>query len=232
MTPSPPSFVPDDPLILPSTPSEPAPAAFPLVASLAPLVVAGVIWLVTGSAFVLLFALLGPVIAVAGVFDGRRTIRRTRRRDAAAYSAALADLRATVAERHRELRRQRRHQLPSAGLILESPDQPSRWRSQAREGVLVVLGSGTAPSGIRLEGAGSHRALREWAASLTDAPITADASRGVALVGPAPLVHALARALLLQLAFTLPPDRFALDPVAQEPGGLDPCAPEGETDGD
>ncbi|MEC5148630.1 FtsK/SpoIIIE domain-containing protein [Cryobacterium sp. GrIS_2_6] len=209
-------FLADEPLSLPASPTEPAPAAFPLIASLAPLVAAGVIWLLTGSAFVLLFAVLGPVIAVASVVDGRRAARRTRRRDAAAHSAALAELRNAVTERHTELRLRRRQETPSASQLLETPDRASRWRSRAGGAVSVVLGSGSTASGIRLEGTGSERELRDWAATLLDAPITADASGGVALVGPTALVRAFARALLVQLAFALTPDRFALEPVASD----------------
>ncbi|MDY7541034.1 MULTISPECIES: FtsK/SpoIIIE domain-containing protein [unclassified Cryobacterium] len=210
------TFLADEPLSLPASPTEPAPAAFPVIASLAPLVAAGVIWFVTGSPFVLLFAVLGPVIAVASMVDGRRAARRTRRRDAAAHAVALAQLRTAVSERQSEVRRRRRRETPSASQLLETPDRASRWRSRTAGGIPVVLGSGSAASGIRLEGTGSERELRAWAATLTDAPITADASGGVALVGPAALVRAFARALLVQLAFTLAPDRFALEPVVAD----------------
>ncbi|TFB99172.1 MULTISPECIES: FtsK/SpoIIIE domain-containing protein [unclassified Cryobacterium] len=209
-------FLADETLSLPASPTEPVPAAFPLLASLAPLVAAGVIWLVTGSAFVLVFAVLGPVIAVASVVDGRRAARRTRRRDAAAHSAALAELRNAVTERHTELRLRRWQETPSAAQLLETPDRASRWRSRAGGAVPVVLGSGSTASGIRLEGTGSERELRAWAATLLDAPVTADASGGVALVGPTALVCAFARALLVQLAFALAPDRFALEPVVSD----------------
>ncbi|MCI4657036.1 FtsK/SpoIIIE domain-containing protein [Cryobacterium zhongshanensis] len=218
------NFLADEPLSLPASPTDPPPTAFPLIASLAPLVAAGVIWLVTGSPFVLLFAVLGPVIAVAGVVDGRRAARRTRRRDAAAHAAALADLRIAVTDRHTELRRRRRQEAPSASLLLETPDRASRWRPRAGSGVPVVLGTGSTASGVRLDGAGSHRELRAWAGTLTDAPITADAAGGVAIVGPAVLVAAFARALLVQLAFTLAPDRFALEPVATEQAAGDDWA--------
>jgi len=88
----------------------------------------------------------------------------------------------------------------------------------------VVLGSGSTASGIRLEGSGSQRELRAWAATLTDAPITADAAGGLAIVGSSALARAFARALLLQLAFTLAPDCFALEPVASDPPADDEWA--------
>ncbi|WBM80792.1 hypothetical protein KIV56_05465 [Cryobacterium breve] len=125
-----PTFLADEPLSLPASPTEPAPAAFPVIASLAPLVAAGVIWFVTGSPFVLLFAVLGPVIAVASMVDGRRAARRTRRRDAAAHAVALARLRTAVTERQSEVRRRRRRETPSASQLLETPDRASRWRSR------------------------------------------------------------------------------------------------------
>ncbi len=69
---------------LPSLPEPPRPAArtpFPFVAVAAPMIGAVVIGLVLGSLFMLLFAVLGPVVAVASSLDSRRTARRHDRRE-------------------------------------------------------------------------------------------------------------------------------------------------------
>ncbi|WP_166806230.1 FtsK/SpoIIIE domain-containing protein [Cryobacterium cheniae] len=200
----------DVPLTLPSRPADPPPPGFPLIASVAPLAAAGVIWLITGSAFVLIFAVLGPVIAVAGLLDARRTGRRTRRTNAAELERALATLRAEVTLRHEELLRVRWRRTPSANSIAAAPHAHLRWNGSGAD---VSLGSGAVPSGLRLDGGAGpdeHRDLRDWAATLTDAPIDADAGGGIGIIGPLPLGQALARGLLVQLACSLAPDQVGL----------------------
>ncbi len=67
-------------LAVPRPAEVPARQPFPLLASLAPVVGSVVIWAVTSSPFALVFAFLGPVIAVAGMADARLQARRTVRR--------------------------------------------------------------------------------------------------------------------------------------------------------
>ena len=81
----------------PTLPRPPARIRFPLIAVVAPVIGAVVIGLVTGSPFVLVFAVLSPLIAIATVLDGRRAARRERRdeaerfdRECRAYSVAIA----------------------------------------------------------------------------------------------------------------------------------------------
>ncbi len=201
-----------DPLSLPPRPTDPAPTGFPVIASVAPLAVAAVIWQVTGSAFALVFAILGPVIAVAGLLDGRRTNRRRRRTDAASYADALSSLRAAVAERHELLRRSAWQRTPSAAGILSGQDDAGRWRPSLAP--LVTLGTGSVESGLRLDGSdpAEQRELRDWAATLTGAPITADPRGGIGIVGPPALSMAVARGVLVQVCFALPPGTAGLQP--------------------
>jgi S-DNA-T family DNA segregation ATPase FtsK/SpoIIIE len=185
-----------------------------VIASVAPLVVAGVIWQVTGSAFALVFAVLGPVIAVAGLVDGRRMTRGRRRREAADYSEALCAVRAAVAERHELLRRDAWQRTPSASGILSARHDAGRWSpSPAPQ---VALGTGSSASGLRLDGAADpaeQRELRDWAATLTGMPIAADPRGGIGIIGPLVLARAVARGLLVQLCFALPPGRAGLQPA-------------------
>ncbi|TFB57304.1 FtsK/SpoIIIE domain-containing protein [Cryobacterium sp. Sr3] len=200
----------DVPLTLPTRPADLPPPGFPLIASVAPLAAAGAIWLITGSAFVLIFAVLGPVIAVAGMLDARRTGRRTRRTNALDQGQALATLRAEVALRHEELLRAHWRRTPSANSIVAAPHAAIRWTGSGAD---VSLGSGAVPSGLRLDGGAApdeHRDVRDWAATLTEAPIDADAGGGIGIVGPLSLGQALARGLLVQLACSLAPDQVGL----------------------
>ncbi|HXR44167.1 MAG TPA: hypothetical protein VN759_05125, partial [Pseudolysinimonas sp.] len=80
---------------IPGTP--PARTGFPLIATLAPVGVSVAIWAATGSLFSLLFAGLGPVVALGGLIDGRRQRRRDARRDRARMAQEEADLRDRVA---------------------------------------------------------------------------------------------------------------------------------------
>ncbi|TFC56353.1 hypothetical protein E3O62_12870 [Cryobacterium sp. TMT2-15-1] len=200
----------DVPLTLPTRPADLPPPGFPLIASVAPLAAAGAIWLITGSAFVLIFAVLGPVIAVAGMLDARRTGRRVRRTNALDQERALATLRAEVALRHEELLRAHWRRTPSANSIVAAPHAAIRWTDSGAD---VSLGSGAVPSGLRLDGGAApdeHRDVRDWAATLTEAPIDADAGGGIGIVGPLSLGQALARGLLVQLACSLAPDQVGL----------------------
>ncbi|MGO4689300.1 FtsK/SpoIIIE domain-containing protein [Glaciibacter sp. 2TAF33] len=209
--------LPTRPLQMPAPPTEPQRAPFPLIASVAPLLASVVIWAITGSAFMLLFAALGPVIIVATLLDGHRAGRRRRRADAVAYRSSLDAVRLAMDQRHAELRTTAWHRTPSAAAILSGNADDSRWRSGAP---VTALGSGAVPSGMRLEAAAvtpatgmdaelAQRAadLGASAATLRAAPVTADLTAGVGLVGADQLVLAAARGLLIQAAHALPPDR-------------------------
>jgi S-DNA-T family DNA segregation ATPase FtsK/SpoIIIE len=191
---------------LPAPPSPPARPGFPVLACLAPLVAAVLIWWVTGSVFVLVFAALSPVIAVAGLLDGRRSTARQRRRDATAYAEAMAAAGDAVDERLRQLRSEAWRLAPSAHRILGTPNDPDRWADPAK--VSVVLGSGETPSGLRLDGGQGppeQTALQSRAAVLGRSPIMVDPAGGLGLIGPPVLVRALARSLVVQLAGQLSP---------------------------
>ncbi len=213
---------PDDSLILPARPVDPALPGFPLIASLAPLVLATLIWMVTGSAFVLLFAVLSPVIFVGSMVDGRRTVRRARLSAEQSHLAALTTLRAAVV-RQRESRVTAAWQrTPSATSIIGDPVVFVRWGMNPGEqaAVLTSLGSGEVPSGLRLEGGSAgddEPALRAFAATLSGAPITADPRWGIGIVAPSALGQAMARALVLQLAVALPPGPVGLDMPPRHP---------------
>ncbi|WP_104177287.1 FtsK/SpoIIIE domain-containing protein [Cryobacterium sp. Y50] len=202
----------DENLSLPPASSAAPPAGFPLLATVAPLAAAGLIWSITGSAFALIFAVLSPLIAVASMVDSRRAGRKRRRTETAAQADAVAVLRVAITERQARWREDAWQQTPSARDIVLGRASAARWRQT--DATLVTLGCGPAPSGIRLGGAtapNDHRELRDWAAIITDAPIVVDLTHGLGIVGAAPLPEALARAVLVQLCFALPPTDVGLD---------------------
>jgi S-DNA-T family DNA segregation ATPase FtsK/SpoIIIE len=201
----------DDPLILPrrETPSPRPP--LPLLTAVVPVVGAVILWAVTGSAYALLFAALGPLIAVASVADAARTSRRAARKDAAVVARQLTQATAEVARRHEREREERWARHPDVSRFLARPE--SIWRSvPEREGMLVV-GSGEDVSVLRVtggEGDDDAQSLRRRAARIDDVPVLVPVTTGVAVVGPTPLAAAVARTLALQVLLCLPPGRVRL----------------------
>lgn len=85
---------------LPSPPSPPPRTPFPIIAVIAPAIGAVVIAAVSGSMFILLFAALSPIIAIATALDARRTARRHRRDEAARFDRDCTAWSARVPELH------------------------------------------------------------------------------------------------------------------------------------
>ena len=88
----------DEPLILPAVPVAPTRASFPVVATIVPLIGGVALWAIIGSPFALLFALLGPFVALGGLIDHARSGRRQRARSETEYARALAEVEAAAIE--------------------------------------------------------------------------------------------------------------------------------------
>ncbi|MFD4420391.1 FtsK/SpoIIIE domain-containing protein [Agromyces sp. NPDC058484] len=188
------------PISLPPHPPEPAAAGFPVLATIAPIAGALVLWMITGSAISLAFAALGPLVAVASVLDARRLARRARRRGDEERAAKLESVRAQIDDRHAVLRAAAWRRTPSAR-HLAGARSASAWRDGTAGS--IVLGRGPVTSGLRVDGTpvdAHDRELLEHAARLEGAPVLAAAQLGIGVVGPLPLARAAARALVLQLA--------------------------------
>lgn len=187
-------------LTLPPIPAPPAPPGFPWIATLAPVAVSIVLWVVTGSLLSLLFVLLGPVVAVAGLIDGRVGRRRALRTAAAEHAAALARLRARVAAAQDAERGRLSAVLASAA-----------WGAGWPRVLPVRTGTGTAPPAVELDRPvddvddSALQELREAAAGTPDAPLLVDASAGIGIVGPAGIAASVARSIAVQLAGALSP---------------------------
>lgn len=173
---------------------------FPLIATAAPVVVAGVLFAVTGSPFMLLMAVLGPVIALATLADGRRQRRRSARAAAERFRAGLAD----AAERVAVAQRAERHRLATFATL------DAAWATTG-EPLVVAVTRGSAPSGVEVSGGGGAAEpaeltrLRAEASSVPDAPLLRVVENGFAVDGPAVLAAAVARTLALRIAARLSP---------------------------
>lgn len=207
----------DEPITVPDEPVAVAGSPFPVLASIAPVVASVVIWSFTRSPFVLAFAALGPVIAVAGVVDGRWATRRRLRADTIRYRAELDRLTGVVDARHDVERRFLRDRAVGSRLILDTgPDSSGigfgRWRIPEGRRTTVVVGYGDQQSSLRVDGPHGDDAarLRQRAAVVSDVPIEVDASGGIGIVGPVTLTRAFARGLLVQLCHAVGPDCLTL----------------------
>ena len=202
---------PEPPLALPPSPPEPSRPGFPLLATLAPVAGALGLWAVTGSAFSLVFAALGPLVAIASVFDAVRHSRRHRRRALHERAARLVELDAEIAARHARERSAAWRRSPSGRHLVDSAFAPV-WRDETLP--LLVLGRGTASSVVRIEGTpvdAADHALLERAARLDDAPVLTDAEGGIGFIGALPLARAAARAAMVQCANQAQPGALAVE---------------------
>ena len=211
-------------LALPAPSPPPARGGFPLVATLAPVAMSLAVWAVTRSVISLLFAGLGPVVALAGLVDGRIRRRRQRRAERERIETAFARLHERIARAH-DAERARR-----TALVAPEGEAVARWaaerwvrRADAEVPIPVRIGRGAVPSPVRLDGdeiddapGPAWAAARVAAAALDDAAVLADGADGIGIVGPLPLAAAAARAVLLQLAATVPPEALVTAPAAEE----------------
>lgn len=218
-------------IAVPRSPEAVAPSPFPVLASIAPVVASVGIWAFTQSPFAMVFALLGPVIALASLGDSRRQAARGRRRQRERFERELDSVLRTIAEAHEAERAMLRRRAPDAATVLGSPaHDPERWRGSLEEPVEVTLGAGRVRSRLVVEGrqepAGDGveeervRAAAEW---LEQAPVVVDARLGIGVCGPLVPALAAANALIAQLANLLPPDSVALhgsDPGAAAAGWM------------
>lgn len=186
----------------PQAAPEPPRPGFPLVASLAPLAMAGVLFAVTGSPFMLLMAVLSPVVAAGTLLDGLRHRRRSRR------DAAIRLVDDLAMTRDRVLAAQEAERRRLAGFAAGEP----RWACTPEERFVVAVGRGEVPSGVEIAEPIDPRAepeevarLRAEAAALSGAPIVRDLAPGAAVQGPPVLAAAVARALLLRCAARVDP---------------------------
>lgn len=202
----------DDPIRLPPPQPETTRSSFPLWALVVPVAGAVVFWQVTGSPTVLWFAALGPLVAVAAMLDAARVSRRDRRRSAARAADALRDATAELARRHGLERAELWRATPDAARLLGEPDD--LWRPGPSRDV-VVVGSGGAPSRVRVEGEAAAE-FRRAAATVADAPVTVPLTAGIAIVGPPAAAASVARALVVQICLVHPPGEVRIAAAAEE----------------
>lgn len=201
----------DEPLRLPAPAPPPARPTLPIAAAIVPVVGAIVLWQLTGSAYALWFAALGPLMAGASFIDGVRGARRARRRDARAAERALVGIGIEVDERHDEERRRAWRRTPDVAGYADDSDEV--WRVVPGRSDVIVVGRGVGVSAVRVEGDGAERGareLRQRARTIDGMPVLVPASAGIAVCGPAVWTAAVVRALVLQVGLTQPPGQVRM----------------------
>ncbi len=213
-------------LTLPTSPAPLPRTPFPLAATLAPVGVSLAIWVVTGSPYSLLFAALGPVVALGGLVDGRRQRRRSARREQAAALDALDRTSAKIRMIH-QIERER-CQTVAAAPSLESAAAALDGGAAATEAPLpLVVGLADLPpivaltdDGVQPDGTpavrGAIAQVRREASVFSDAPWLADARAGIGVIAPPPLARAVARSLALQAAIRCSPRESTVRAPADE----------------
>lgn len=209
-----------EPLTLPVSAPEPRRQPIPVLAAVVPIAAGVVLWLITGSIFSLCFAALGPLMIAASLLDGLRIRRRERRAAAADETAGWRRAEQDLLRRHQSERRELRRAHPDAAACLR--DAPLRDLRAIDESTPVVIGSGAGRSALRVTGDDSERAraFRKRAAQVSDVPVSVALGRGICLRGPAPVVAAAARALIVQMCLRHAPAQLALVGDGLEPLGL------------
>lgn len=195
---------------LPELPEASEKPGLPLLASAAPIVGSLAMWAITRSPYALLFALLGPLVAIGGLLDSRRRQRKSTRAARARFEADRTEVsRRIEAEHHRERRELEREAVAALDILTRQHPSHERWSHDPSTPLKVSLGTGTVPSALRVEG-GERDELARHAARLNHAQVLVDARDGIAIVGTGATPHGVFRALILQLAHALSPEHTAL----------------------
>lgn len=138
-------------LELPTKPERERPTGFPYVMVFAPIVIAGVLYVLLRSPYVLIFAVFGPVMGIANVIDQRFGSRRRYRKALAAYDDQVGECLATARAAHARIRARARARSPLPGDIVAGAGCVSRE---------VVLGTTTLPGELRVAGNNAQLAPR------------------------------------------------------------------------
>ncbi|MFK3679490.1 FtsK/SpoIIIE domain-containing protein [Microbacterium sp. NPDC090218] len=209
------------PITLPTAPAPSRRAPLPFVAAVVPIAGGVALWLITGSLFALCFAALGPLMMAASFLDSARGRRRERRQGDAQAEQDWAAAEAELIRRHREEREALWLRLPDVSVCLTQP--PLRGIAPPDPETAVVMGSGSAASGVRTVGSDDARgrSFQERCSVLEHAPIAVPLGGGICVRGAQPIIRAVARALVVQLSLRFSPAQLSLVGTGLEECGLD-----------
>jgi S-DNA-T family DNA segregation ATPase FtsK/SpoIIIE len=201
----------------PLPPSPAPPYSFPVLATLAPVAVSLALWAITASVFALVFAALGPAVALASLADARVQSRRRSRREKSRFASDLEAARSEITAAHAREVAELAASSPSARRLVGGQWPVSeQWLCEPGGEIAVCVGWGERASSLVLDGAAvvdrgrgdAHEAVRRLArdaARLRDAPVVLDARLGIGVLGRAPLASAVARGIVIQVLAAVSP---------------------------
>ncbi|MFC7594736.1 FtsK/SpoIIIE domain-containing protein [Terrabacter sp. GCM10028922] len=185
----------------PESPRRPEHGRMPLLTSLAPLVLSGVLALALSSPALLLFALMSPVLLLGQWWSDRRAGRSSHRRQLRQHAAELAVAREQLAEAALAYAVRLRHEHPDlAEVAAVATRRGTRlWERRPGDGDHLVVRVGTARQRAALDCVG---ASAEPAPDVDDLPAVLDLGRlGVTgVAGPRPHLLSLAGSIAVQVA--------------------------------
>jgi S-DNA-T family DNA segregation ATPase FtsK/SpoIIIE len=202
-------------VLAPSLPEPPRPFVFPVVATVAPIILGLAMWAVTKSVLSLVFAGLGPIIAIGSVVDARLQGRSRRRSESARFEAELRAATREIESAHEAERVVLNELHPRAH------DARIRWHESSTE-FEIRLGEANGRSSVAVTGmppptrtaTAASRRLGEWATAagvLARAPVVLDLHTGIAIIGDPSSSAALVRSIIVQLAARLSPAEWAIE---------------------
>ena len=193
-------------VLCPPAPPERHRSRVPWVAALVPIPV-GIGLAVFLGPSLLVFALLGPVMLLAGALGDRWGAGRAGRRDAAAHATAVAHAQSLLggALSDERARLDRDHPDPHAVLAAAEHRLPCLWAGDDR--VSLRLGIGEVPTRVAwlADGSRSHPAVTQTPVVLSLVDVVQ-----LAVVGPQEATDAVLRCLVGQLCATQPPNRLSV----------------------
>ena len=212
-------------IALPRVPRRGSSPPVPFVSLFLPLMLAGVMYALTRSTFVIIFAIAMPAMALAHYWSQRARVHREWAVAVREFDAALDEARAEVHGVHETEKARLEAMLPSARGILQwdSPKTGDLWalRDEHSDFMVLRLGTGRISSSVSFKGEagaegprdlrGELDMLREQGSTVI-APVTISLReiRGLGITGEGRM--SLARALAVQLGGRHSPSdvRFAL----------------------
>ncbi|MGI8755464.1 MAG: FtsK/SpoIIIE domain-containing protein [Acidimicrobiales bacterium] len=201
---------PEAPVAAPAPPERvPTVTSVGLVVVLASLAVGGAMVLLLNSWAYGAFALLGPVLLVAGALDSRRRRRRSRRSGDRRRRRDLADLEGELGRRvaNEIVGRSRLHPAVSEVVDRVRTEPASCWQRRRgdHDAYLVHLGTGEVPWDPPVDGepatwAQDVASVVDRHRSLVNAPVSCplDPAAPIAVVGPHAIATALVRSVVVQ----------------------------------
>jgi S-DNA-T family DNA segregation ATPase FtsK/SpoIIIE len=192
-------------VVVPAPPPERDRSPLPLLAVLAPLVLALVMWRALGNATFLLFGLLSPVMVLGNVVTERRTGRRQSRRQKALWRARRDVAERTLAAAVRDDEQDRRTAAPDPATVLRIAlgPQPRLWERRRDDDDALDVRLGLSDQEARVEvTVEAEGDLADDAATARAVPVVVPLRQAgvLGLAGPHERVQALARWVLVQAA--------------------------------